>query len=109
MTSETLAESYRGSNAHCSYPPPPWGITPWLLLEGNPFRRLQPQTLHHRVPGAPCTPPGSLISIERALVREGRPLTWTSCAPCLAALLKGVINEHLRPQSSGVSRLCRLA
>lgn len=109
VTSETLVESYRGSNSHCSHPPPPRGITPRLLLEGNPFGHLQPQTLHLRVPGAPCAPPGSLISVARALVREGRPRTWTSCAPCPAALLKGVINEHLPPQSSGVSRLCRPA
>lgn len=85
-------------------PTPTLGHHPAAASGRKSLGCLQPQTLHPRVPGSPCTPPGSLISVARALVREGRPRTWTSCAPCPAALLKGVINEHLPPQSSGVSR-----
>ena len=85
---------------HTACAPPLRCITPWLLLGGKPFGCLQPKTLHLRVPGAPCTPPGSFISPERALQRAGQPRIWASCAPCLAAPLKGMINEHLRPQSS---------
>lgn len=62
VTSETLAESYRGSNAHCSHPPLPWGITPRLLLEGNPS-----DVCSHRpcTPGSPV-PPAPLQGLSSA-------------------------------------------
>ena len=82
MTSATLAESYRSEDAPCSHPPPPPpGASPAAASGRKSLRRFAATDPAPQGPRYPRAPPGSLISVVRALRRGGAALHLDQLCP----------------------------